>query len=432
VVSSSASSRSLGTSSGPNPRPLSALGSIRDAGGIRRSASNAVRAAVRRLPGNKIERMVNAAPDAVYFSSEYQYLPSVTKSGKAPDRNRDSRRIKKWEQMAVRCDGSCPGEKVYLFPKSGKLTSRTWKGIPDRWRSSAWASFLEYSYAHTPEGSLGSETEQSLVEAFERHREELCKDDLQIHKDVERTFKDHIVFNKNRNRGQRDLFQVLRALSLHYPETGYVQGMASIVATLLLYYLPGKAFVMACRMWTLRGLSKLFSPEFHDLFVVLADFDQHWLHDKGVKGTLVRSQDSSSSSLFHKHPPSPPSVLSNRILMDTLKERYNIEPMTYGTRWYLTLFNYSVPFEVQLRIWDIFMLLGGEHQGLERPFMGCFDPLHACGAALLDSLKDVLIGGDFEVAMKTLTGFVDVQDPDLFMKVAKAEFRRSRTRLEKK
>ena len=39
-------------------------------------------------------------------------------------------------------------------------------------------------------------------------------------------------------------------------------------------------------------------------------------------------------------------------------ESLGIGPVEFGTRWYLTLFNYSIPFPAQLRVWDVFMLLG--------------------------------------------------------------------------
>jgi uncharacterized protein YhhL (DUF1145 family) len=52
-----------------------------------------------------------------------------------------------------------------------------------------------------------------------------------------------------------------------------------------------------------------------------------------------------------------------------------IDPLSYATRWYLTLFNYSLPFHTQLRIWDTLMV---SNNG---PAL-----LHATALALLNGL----------------------------------------------
>ena len=104
-----------------------------------------------------------------------------------------------------------------------------------------------------------------------------------------------------------------------------------------------------------------------------------------------------------------------------------IEPTAYGTRWYLTLFNYSIPFPAQLRVWDVFMLLGDSDPSLnpteERPFAGGLDILHATSAALIDGTREILLDSDFENAMKVLTSWIPVKDEELLMKVAKAEWK---------
>lgn len=51
------------------------------------------------------------------------------------------------------------------------------------------------------------------------------------------------------------------------------------------------------------------------------------------------------------------------------------------------------------------------------------DVLHATSAALIDGTRDILLDSDFENAMKVLTSWVPIQDEDLFMRVAKAEWK---------
>lgn len=133
-------------------------------------------------------------------------------------------------------------------------------------------------------------------------------------------------------------------------------------------------------------------------------------------------------------------------------------PTAYGTRWYLTLFNYSIPFPAQLRIWDVFMLLGdpdppfpndafetalprsssiptSPHRHHEtntsspRPsFNGGLDVLHAASAALIDGTCEILMDSDFENMMKVLTSWIPIRDEDLLMRVAKAEWKAKRKR----
>lgn len=109
-----------------------------------------------------------------------------------------------------------------------------------------------------------------------------------------------------------------------------------------------------------------------------------------------------------------------------------IEPTSYGTRWYLTLFNYSIPFPAQLRVWDVFMLLGDSEISApitdDRPFGGGLDVLHATSAALIDGTREILMDSDFENAMKVLTSWIPVKDEELLMKVTKAEWKLHRVR----
>lgn len=58
------------------------------------------------------------------------------------------------------------------------------------------------------------------------------------------------------------------------------------------------------------------------------------------------------------------------------------------------------------------------------------DVLHATSAALIDGMRDIILESDFENAMKVLTSWVPIKDVEIFMRVAKAEWKvhRKRTR----
>lgn len=86
---------------------------------------------------------------------------------------------------------------------------------------------------------------------------------------------------------QRLLFRVLHAMSLYLPDTGYVQGMAPLAATLLCYYEEDRAFVMLVRLWMLRGLERLYESGFSGLMDALDDFEKNWLRGGDVAKILV-------------------------------------------------------------------------------------------------------------------------------------------------
>jgi hypothetical protein len=299
-------------------------------------------------------------------------------------------------------DGS--GMTFEFDTSSSKLIERTWKGIPDSWRATAWYAFLDSS-ARKHEASPSA---AELISAFHEYQNVSSPDDVQIDIDVPRTISSHIMFRRRYRGGQRLLFRVLHAMSLYFPDTGYVQGMAALTATLLAYYDEENAFVMLARLWMLRGLQHLYREGFSGLMEALGDFEKEWLGNGEVAGKL---------------------------------NELGIPPMSYGTRWYLTLFNYSIPFPAQLRVWDVFMLLGDAEQPSskastngnnasnskpEQPvssFGQGLNVLHATSAALIDGMRDIVLESDFENAMKVLTSWVPIKDIELFMRVARAEYK---------
>lgn len=121
-------------------------------------------------------------------------------------------------------------------------------------------------------------------------------------------------------------------------------------------------------------------------------------------------------------------------LLTPPQQDLGVSSTAYGTRWYLTLFNYSIPFPAQLRVWDVFMLLGDasnsctSQNSTASPLNGDLDVLHATSAALVDATREILLDSDFENAMKVLTSWIPIRDEDLLMRVAKAEWKMRRKR----
>ncbi|KAK4122669.1 RabGAP/TBC [Parathielavia appendiculata] len=427
----------------------------------RRSTRSSIRSATNRLPQNRDRRWMDEAGEMLSLQAGLTGITDEDKMGKTAEaqKRKEAERSEKWRKMAVAIKSSDntgqgsashpmtqtpQGEGMsYEFDTtSPKLIDRTWKGIPDCWRSAAWYSFL----ATSAKSHNSPETEDYLIAEFHRLQAVSSPDDVQIDLDVPRTVNGHIMFRRRYRGGQRLLFRVLHAISLYFPGTGYVQGMASLAATLLCYFDEERAFVMMVRLWRYRGLERLYQPGFAGLMAALGDFERRWL------------------------------VGAGRDVAGKLNE-LSIDATAYGTRWYLTLFNLSIPFPAQLRVWDVFMLLGdcppelssssspphsttptnstiapittlltipstpastttttnthAQKQGevtqeQEKPPKG-LDILHATSAALIHALRDVLLDSDFENAMKALTAWIPVKDEDLLMKVARAEWRRHRS-----
>lgn len=395
---------------------------------------SASRAIANRFPHNKDRRVLDEASDMLTLprasttntmtrtltDESVTTRPSTSASSVQATR-KEIERQDKWEKMATKVPvkaGVVGGGMTFTFDTtSSKVIERTWKGIPDSWRAAAWYSFLassvmKHNKRHPNKPCLSDDV---LIDMFHEYQERNSPDDVQIDIDVPRTISSHIMFRRRYRGGQRLLFRVLHAMSMHFAETGYVQGMAALAATLLAYYEEEKTFIMLVRLWELRGLEKLYKHGFGGLMEALDDFETHWLGQGELKKKL-----------------------------DDLM----IGPTAYGTRWYLTLFNYSIPFPSQLRVWDVFMLLGdhdldglnsdisarlktpvpghnntNEKQEEKANFGTTLDVLHAASAALIDGMRGILLESDFENAMKVLTSWVPIRDEDLFMRVARTEWK---------
>uniref|UniRef100_A0A453H3T5 Rab-GAP TBC domain-containing protein n=1 Tax=Aegilops tauschii subsp. strangulata TaxID=200361 RepID=A0A453H3T5_AEGTS len=71
---------------------------------------------------------------------------------------------------------------------------------------------------------------------------ETSTSELEIIRDISRTFPSHIFFQQRHGPGQRSLYNVLKAYSVYDRDVGYVQGMGFIAGLLLLYMSEEDAF----------------------------------------------------------------------------------------------------------------------------------------------------------------------------------------------
>lgn len=268
-----------------NTHPPSSRGSDRV---TLRSGQTKLGSATKRLPRNRDRRFLHEAGDMLTLPPGLADITESQEDCKATEdlKRREREREEKWRKMArvVNHNDKRGGGMVFDFDtKSPKVVERTWKGIPDRWRATAWHAFLTTSARKR--GGLPSDDE--LKTSFHSLLEQGSPDDMQIDLDVPRTISRHIMFRKRYRGGQRLLFRVLHCLSIYFPDTGYVQGMAALAATLLCYFDEEMAFVMLVRLWQLRGLERLYQTGFEGLMHALEEFETGWLAGGEVARKLV-------------------------------------------------------------------------------------------------------------------------------------------------
>jgi hypothetical protein len=230
---------------------------------------------------------MDEASDMLTLPPGLEELAVAKEGGKtaAALKKKELQREEKWRKMGKASQKSTKGGGMMFDfdPRDPKVISRTWKGIPDKWRASAWYSFLTVSAKKHKD----SHSDEELTEMFHELQTDGSPDDVQIDCDVPRTISRHIMFRRRYRGGQRLLFRVLHALSLYFPESGYVQGMAAVAATLLCYYDEEQAFVMMVRLWQLRGLDHLYMAGFGGLMEALEEFETDWLRGGDVAKKLV-------------------------------------------------------------------------------------------------------------------------------------------------
>ncbi|TCD71168.1 hypothetical protein EIP91_012116 [Steccherinum ochraceum] len=249
--------------------------------------------------------------------------PALRAQPPLPRSPKETSRTLKWNRMLEarkRDEGGNVEEWAIKPSKERKLRSRTYKGIPDCWRSAAWEVLMN-QFTKSSKGKL-----RELAEEYREALDKPSTYDIQIDLDVPRTITGHIMFRTRYGQGQRSLFHVLHSLSLHCDECGYCQGMGPLAATLLCYFDPERVYASLVRLHDFYSMHSIFSPGFPGLLEAIY-----------VQERIMEQQMPAVYAAFKKH---------------------MISTTSYATKWYITLFANSVPFQTQLRLWDAFLLEG--------------------------------------------------------------------------
>lgn len=280
------------------------------------------------------------------------------------DREREERRLRKWRKM-IGVGGT--DWKHYVRRKPQVVKRRVRKGIPDCLRGLVWQLIS------------GSRDlllmNQGIYEQLVLY--ETSAAELDIIRDISRTFPSHVFFQQRHGPGQRALYNVLKAYSVYDRDVGYVQGMGFLAGLLLLYMSEEDAF------WLLVALLKgaVHAP-MEGLYLVGLPLVQQYLFQFE---RLVKELVPKVGAHFEKE---------------------MINPSMYASQWFITVFSYSFPFSLALRIWDVFL-----HEGVKIVFR--------LGLALLKYCQDDLVKLPFEKLVHALRNFPeDALQPDVLLPLA--------------
>ncbi|XP_063944081.1 uncharacterized protein LOC108209734 isoform X2 [Daucus carota subsp. sativus] len=278
--------------------------------------------------------------------------------------DREERRNRKWRRMIG--IGSSDW-KYYARRKPHVVKRRIRKGIPDCMRGLVWQLI-----SGSRDLLLMNPGVYEQLVIYETSASE-----LDIIRDISRTFPTHVFFQQRHGPGQRSLYNVLKAYSVYDKNVGYVQGMGCLAGLLLLYMCEEDAF------WLIVALLK---------GAVHAPMEGLYL--AGLP--LVQQYLFQFEQLVRVHLP----MLGEHFTQEM------INPSMYASQWFITVFSYSFPFPLALRIWDVFL-----YEGVHIVFK--------VGLALLKYCHDDLVKLPFETLIHALRNFPeDAMNPDTLLPMA--------------
>lgn len=152
-----------------------------------------------------------------------------------------------------------------------------------------------------------------------------CKYEYQIDVDIQRTFRNHVMYKDQYGPGQCRLFHVLVAFANYMPSIGYCQGMSNIAGLILMYFPEEEGFFVLANIIKKNNLETL--------------FDRNLSKMKSV----MECQD----AVFQECIPSVYKYLH--------EQHVDLSICAYS--WYLTLFT-RFNMHLVVRIWDVFMFYG--------------------------------------------------------------------------
>lgn len=205
---------------------------------------------------------------------------------------------------------------LWLQYHGAKLRDLIMCGIPDRHRVWAWKRLMHA----TSSLSVAYGADYDSLAMQEGHPDAT----RQIKLDLDRTFSTHKMFLEDNK--QVEMFQILKAYSVHNPAVGYCQGMSYVVAVLMMYMNNADAFASFRYIVDEQGFNMYYSQTMSGL---LTDCD-----------------------LFQK-------VMDYRMpMLAAHLRRHHVDTVIFITSWFLTFFTGLPRWSAVLLFFDMFFAEG--------------------------------------------------------------------------
>ncbi|KAG0308382.1 hypothetical protein BGZ97_000075 [Linnemannia gamsii] len=188
------------------------------------------------------------------------------------------------------------------------LSARVRQGLPSKLRGLIWQSMSQASSTYLETMYTQLLKEHSPYERI-------------IQRDLARTFPQVDMFKEEGGKGQEMLFNILKAYSLYDPHVGYCQGLGFLVGPLLMNMDEKEAFCVFVRLMETYDMRTMFTLNMEGLQLRLYQF----------------------SALLSEHLPMLHAHLSF----------HSIQAAMYASQWFLSLFAYTYPLPLVLRVYDV-------------------------------------------------------------------------------
>ncbi|KAG0265067.1 hypothetical protein BG011_005470 [Mortierella polycephala] len=188
------------------------------------------------------------------------------------------------------------------------LAARVRQGLPSKLRGLIWQT-------------MSQATSTYLETMYTQLLKEHSPYERIIQRDLARTFPQIDMFKEEGGTGQEMLRNVLKAYSLYDPHVGYCQGLGFLVGPLLMNMDEKEAFCVFVRLMETYDMRTMFTLNMEGLQLRLYQF----------------------SALLSEHLPMLHAHLSF----------HSIHAAMYASQWFLSLFAYTYPLSLVLRIYDV-------------------------------------------------------------------------------
>ncbi|CAI2386137.1 unnamed protein product [Moneuplotes crassus] len=296
----------------------------------------------------------------------------------------DSRR-KKWDRMArfnPQRDDHVNSKTVYnklkfFFEKDpDKFCERIGKGPPCEYRWLAWKIISGVNYSQIP--GLYKELLEEADQIDENEHDKL----RQINLDLNRTFPDFSFFSgESGRRGQELLKRSLRAYAMYNKEVGYTQSINFLMG----FFLMVNGGNDEEAFWLFVAITKK-NQNFH----MVGNFEGGLEGFYADKFPLYHQFVYQFDKLFEKKIPKLKAHFDN----------IGYPAPVWLQKWFMTLFLYSFPMKLCIRLWDNLLV-----EGLVYIFKF---PL-----AIMEILESTLLKCNFEEVNEILSNLRTKDDPDL-------------------